>query len=80
MFAMHYAWDTEARARQVMKNAAERLKSDGTFLVTVPDFTEILDRLVAMTKRQDEHNYAKRHADGTYIYRIGGERYWLEFT
>jgi mRNA (guanine-N7-)-methyltransferase len=80
MFAMHYAWDTEARARQVMKNAAERLKSDGTFLVTVPDFTEILDRLVAMTKHQDEHNYAKRHADGTYIYRIGGERYWLEFT
>ena len=80
MFAMHYAWDTEERARQVMRNAAERLKPDGTFLVTVPDFTEILDRLVAMTKRQDEYNFAQKHGDGTYTYRIGGRRYWLEFT
>jgi mRNA (guanine-N7-)-methyltransferase len=80
MFAMHYAWDTEERARQVMRNAAERLKADGTFLVTVPDFTEILDRLVAMSKRQDKHNYAQKHDDGTFTYRIGDSRYWLEFT
>jgi mRNA (guanine-N7-)-methyltransferase len=80
MFALHYAWDTEERAHQVMRNAAERLKSDGVFLVTVPDFTEILDRLVAMTKHQDEHNYARKHDDGTYTYRIGGRHYWLEFT
>jgi mRNA (guanine-N7-)-methyltransferase len=79
MFALHYAWDTEARARQVMKNAAERLKANGTFLITVPDFTEILDRLVRMTKHQNEHNYAKKHGDGTYTYRIGEAHYWLEF-
>jgi len=77
-FALHYAWDTEQRARQVMANVAARLKPDGVFVATFPDYAEILERLVAMTKHQDKHNYATR--DGSeYTYRIGGENYYLEF-
>jgi mRNA (guanine-N7-)-methyltransferase len=79
-FALHYAWDTAARADQVMANAATRLKGDGAFLITVPDYDEILRRLVTMSTKQDAFNYAKRAPDGTYIYRIGSEDHWLEFT
>ena len=79
-FAMHYAWDTEERARQVLRNAYKRLKPDGTFLVTVPDFTEILHRLSKLSTAQDQYNYAKRNDDKTYTYRIGGEHYWLQFV
>jgi mRNA (guanine-N7-)-methyltransferase len=78
-FALHYAWDAESRARQVLANVAARLKPDGVFVATFPDYTEILDRLVAMTQNQDKHNYAAKNGS-TYTYRIGGQHYYLEFT
>ena len=79
-FALHYAWDTAERAAQVMANAATRLKSDGAFIITVPDYDVILQRLVALSKHQDAHNYAVRDPDGQYTYRVGDAHHWLEFA
>ena len=79
-FAMHYAWECEERARNVMRNAAERLKADGAFILTVPDYTEILRRLARLSTAKDDHNYARRNGDQTFTYRIGGEHYWLQFV
>lgn len=77
-FALHYAWDTAERAEQVLRNGADRLTSNGFFLLTFPDWTSITDRLFEMMESPDDHNWAK-FKDNKHVYRIGGPRHYLEF-
>lgn len=36
-FALHYAFESEARARMMLQNIATRLKPGGYFIGTIPD-------------------------------------------
>jgi len=36
-FALHYSFETEAKARQLLKNVASVLDDGGTFFGTFPD-------------------------------------------
>jgi mRNA (guanine-N7-)-methyltransferase len=44
-FALHYAFETEARARALVRNAASRLRPGGHFVCTVPNAHLIVKRL-----------------------------------
>lgn len=72
-FALHYAWDTEERARQVLRNGAERLKAGGCFILTFPDWDRVVERLF-------ESKTVGKTDEGENVYRIGGTRHYLEFT
>lgn len=78
-FALHYAWDTEEHALQVIKNASEHIRSNGVFVLTFPDWDFIVGRLQAMHEQPDSYNYT-RTTDETITYRIGGPRHYLEFS
>ena len=74
-FALHYAWDTEERARRVLQNASSRLAVGGYILLTFPDKRRIMDQLARLRDSTDAYNYT---AD-EYTYRIGGPRHHLTF-
>uniref|UniRef100_A0AC35U015 mRNA cap guanine-N7 methyltransferase n=1 Tax=Rhabditophanes sp. KR3021 TaxID=114890 RepID=A0AC35U015_9BILA len=44
-FALHYAFETEAKARQMIQNATENLKEGGYFVGTIPNANLILSLL-----------------------------------
>ncbi|KAL0484373.1 mRNA (guanine-N7-)-methyltransferase [Acrasis kona] len=44
-FALHYSFETEQQARQLMLNATEKLKSGGYFVCTVPDAYVLVKKL-----------------------------------
>jgi mRNA (guanine-N7-)-methyltransferase len=44
-FALHYSWESEARARRALQNVGELLKEGEFFVATFPDKRVILDRL-----------------------------------
>lgn len=46
-FALHYAFESEARARALVDNAASRLRPGGHFVCTVPNAHKIVKRLRA---------------------------------
>ena len=51
-FAIHYAFESEARARAMLKNVSCRLKQGGYFFGTVPD----ADRLVKRWRHEAPSN------------------------
>lgn len=51
-FALHYAFESETRARQALFNAAYKLKSGGHFVITVPDADELVSRLRSARMRR----------------------------
>ncbi|KAL1849358.1 hypothetical protein VTK73DRAFT_9922 [Phialemonium thermophilum] len=54
MFCMHYAFETEAKARQMLKNVSGALKKGGRFIGCIPDSDVISSRVVEFNKRLDE--------------------------
>ncbi|GAA5876138.1 hypothetical protein JCM8547_003376 [Rhodosporidiobolus lusitaniae] len=44
-FCMHYALETEAKARQMLENVSRYLKPGGVFLGTIPDATNLFTHL-----------------------------------
>eukprot|EP00696_Hemimastix_kukwesjijk_P019729 gnl/Hemi2/9096_TR3153_c0_g1_i1.p1 gnl/Hemi2/9096_TR3153_c0_g1~~gnl/Hemi2/9096_TR3153_c0_g1_i1.p1 ORF type:complete len:347 (-),score=43.44 gnl/Hemi2/9096_TR3153_c0_g1_i1:85-1125(-) len=44
-FALHYAFESEERARMLLRNASERLVSGGAFVATIPDANVIVKKL-----------------------------------
>lgn len=44
-FALHYSFETEARARQALRNVAGVLRQGGVFLGTIPDANVIIKKL-----------------------------------
>ena len=41
-FCMHYAFESEKKARCMLRNVAEHLRPGGTFIGTIPDATQLL--------------------------------------
>ncbi|KIY67719.1 guanine-N(7)-methyltransferase [Cylindrobasidium torrendii FP15055 ss-10] len=44
-FCMHYAFDSEKRARRMLENVSEYLRPGGAFIGTIPNAESLLDRL-----------------------------------
>jgi mRNA (guanine-N7-)-methyltransferase len=59
MFCMHYAFETEPKARQMLKNVAGALKKGGRFIGCIPNSDVIGQRVEAFNKRQAEKQKAK---------------------
>jgi len=57
-FALHYSFETEARARVFAQNIAERLKPGGTFVATFPNSDVLQQRLTAAIEAQRNQSAA----------------------
>ena len=63
----------------MLRNACRNLKADGYFIATIPDYDEIITRLLALSTSQDAWNSAVQQEEGVYRFRVGGEHHFLEF-
>ncbi|ROW08438.1 hypothetical protein VMCG_03144 [Cytospora schulzeri] len=52
MFCMHYAFETEAKARQMLKNVAGSLKKGGRFIGTIPNSDVIGEEVRKFNEKQ----------------------------
>ncbi|KAL2018271.1 hypothetical protein VTK56DRAFT_1025 [Thermocarpiscus australiensis] len=59
MFCMHYAFESEAKARQMLKNVAGALKKGGRFIGCIPNSDVISERVIEFNKRMEEKRKAK---------------------
>lgn len=59
MFCMHYAFESEAKARGMLQNVAGSLKKGGRFLGTIPNSDVIRSRVEAFHKTQEKLNKSK---------------------
>ncbi|KAK3682614.1 mRNA capping enzyme [Podospora appendiculata] len=62
MFCMHYAFESEAKARQMLKNVASALKKGGRFIGCIPDSDVIGTRVEEFNKRLAAKQKAKADA------------------
>lgn len=58
MFCMHYAFECEAKAREMLHNVAGSLKKGGRFIGTIPNSDIIRSRVEDFHKAQAEHERA----------------------
>ncbi|KAK4147483.1 mRNA capping enzyme-domain-containing protein [Dichotomopilus funicola] len=71
MFCMHYAFETEQKARQMLKNVSGSLRKGGRFIGTIPNSDVISQKVAAFNKRLEEKkakaaaNAAPTNADTT---------------
>jgi mRNA (guanine-N7-)-methyltransferase len=62
MFCMHYAFETEAKARQMLKNVSGALRKGGRFIGTIPNSDVITSKVTAFNERMEEKKKAKAAA------------------
>lgn len=55
MFCMHYAFESEAKTREMLQNVAGSLKKGGRFIGTIPNSDIIRSRVESFHKAQAEH-------------------------
>ncbi|OBZ75503.1 mRNA cap guanine-N7 methyltransferase [Grifola frondosa] len=80
-FCMHYAFESEKKARTMLQNVAGWLRRGGVFIGTIPDAEQLLDRLDALPKDAKELSF------GNSVYKIRfedrtnrptfGHKYWF---
>lgn len=59
MFCMHYAFESEAKARGMLQNVAGSLKKGGRFLGTIPNSDVIRSQVEVFHKAQEKLNESK---------------------
>lgn len=70
-FCMHYAFETESKARQMLANVMRYLKPGGVFLGTIPDSSNLIARLEDVPQDAEELQF------GNEVYRVRfDERGW----
>ncbi|GAD97550.1 mRNA cap methyltransferase [Paecilomyces variotii No. 5] len=60
MFTMHYAFESEEKTRQMLRNVAGALKKGGRFLGVGPNSDVISARVAEFHKKQKEHEATKK--------------------
>ncbi|KZT74131.1 hypothetical protein DAEQUDRAFT_702380 [Daedalea quercina L-15889] len=80
-FCMHYAFESEKKARCMLRNVSENLRPGGTFIGTIPDAGQLLERLDALPKDAKDLSfgnsvYTIRFEDRTQR-PLFGHRYWF---
>lgn len=84
MFVMHYAFETEQRARQMLKNVSSALKKGGKFVGVIPNSDVIAKHLTKGEKEWGNEIYKVRFPgeapeDGVFRPPYGWKyMYWLE--
>ncbi|EKD16709.1 uncharacterized protein L3040_001448 [Drepanopeziza brunnea f. sp. 'multigermtubi'] len=65
MFCMHYAFESEGKARQMLKNVAGALKKGGRFIGTIPNSDVLSSRVEQFNARQalKENDKAKQDCE-----------------
>ena len=66
-FCMHYAFETEAKARQMLDNVTRYLRPGGTFVGTIPNAEKLVENLMGIPQE------AERLAFGNEVYEIAFE-------
>lgn len=56
MFCMHYAFESEAKARGMLRNVAGSLKKGGRFIGVIPNSDVLSDKVVALRKKSHASN------------------------
>jgi mRNA (guanine-N7-)-methyltransferase len=56
MFSMHYAFESEEKAKMMLRNVAGSLKKGGRFLGVVPNSDALASRVVEWHKKQSDKN------------------------
>ncbi|KAK0629136.1 mRNA capping enzyme-domain-containing protein, partial [Bombardia bombarda] len=62
MFCMHYAFESEGKARQMLKNVAGALKKGGRFIGCIPNSDVIGNRVEEFSKKLEEREKVKAEA------------------
>lgn len=62
MFCMHYAFETEEKARQMLKNVSGALKKGGRFIGCIPNSDVISSKVRAFNERMEAKQKAKTEA------------------
>lgn len=62
MFCMHYAFETEAKARQMLKNVSGALKKGGRFIGCIPNSDVISSRVTTFNERMEAKRKARAEA------------------
>ncbi|GAB1315747.1 mRNA cap guanine-N7 methyltransferase [Madurella fahalii] len=62
MFCMHYAFETEEKARQMLKNVSGALKKGGRFIGCIPNSDVISSKVTAFNERMEAKRKAKAAA------------------
>lgn len=62
MFCMHYAFESEAKTREMLQNVAGSLKKGGRFIGTIPNSDIIRSRVEGFHKAQAEHERADKNS------------------
>ncbi|GAA5891535.1 hypothetical protein JCM5296_004246 [Sporobolomyces johnsonii] len=52
-FCMHYAFENEHKARRMLENVSRYLKPGGVFLGTIPDASNLLDKLASVPEESE---------------------------
>lgn len=63
MFCMHYAFESEEKARQMLSNVAGALKKGGRLIGCIPNSDVLSENVVKFNKKQAEQRKAKEEAD-----------------
>lgn len=64
MFCMHYAFETEEKARQMLKNVSGALRKGGRFIGCIPNSDVISSKVAAFNKQVEEKKKAKAAKEG----------------
>ncbi|KAH9932160.1 guanine-N(7)-methyltransferase [Amylocystis lapponica] len=80
-FCMHYAFETEQKARTMLANVAHSLRRGGVFIGTIPNSAQLLDRLDSLPPNAEDLSwgnnvYTIRFEDRTQRPTFG-HRYWF---
>lgn len=62
MFCMHYSFETEAKARGMLRNVSATLKRGGRFIGAIPDSEVIRDGIAAWHAKKEQQK--KKHTNG----------------
>lgn len=63
MFCMHYAYESEEKARTMLRNVSGALRKGGRFIGCIPNSEVIGDRVTAFNKRLAEKKAAQERGD-----------------
>ena len=65
MFCLHYAFESEAKARRMLANVAGSLKKGGRFVGTIPSSDVIKKKLEEWVKEKEEEQQSQEGGDDT---------------
>ena len=63
MFCMHYAFESEAKARGMLRNVAGALKKGGRFIGVIPNSDVLRDKVVDFHEKQAAEKQGSGHGD-----------------